>query len=275
MELILAALLAGVMGSPHCVGMCGGFAAACARPRGSILLWHAGRLTTYAAMGVVGGLAGSVIPGPRWVAIAVSLVLLVWFAASLAELVPQPKIRVPGLVRAGVTLARREGPWARYLFGVATGLLPCGMVYAALALAIAAGRPLPGAAAMVAFGLGTVPALTLLSAGVRRFAARGVWQRRALADAGAGGGLVVDRAPAGGTHGTRRSCAGRRALHGPAAAWPALNRGPGWWRHSGAWFYYSVTGHSPGRRPRRAAPAGDPGGRSRRATRPPRPRATR
>jgi len=181
MEIVLAALVAGLMGSPHCIGMCGGFAAACARPRGSILLWHGGRLTSYAVLGAAGGLAGGAIPGPGWVAPAVSLVLLVWFAASLAQLVPQPQVALPGLVRAGVALARREGPVARYLFGVATGLLPCGMVYAALAMAIAAGSPLLGAAAMVAFGLGTVPALTLLSAGVQRFAARGVWQRRALA----------------------------------------------------------------------------------------------
>ena len=181
MEVLAAALLAGVMGSPHCIGMCGGFAAACARPRWSILLWNAGRLTTYAVLGAVGGLAGGAIPGPRWVAPLVSLVLLVWFAASLAELVPQPKLALPGLVRVGAALARREGPLARYLFGVATGLLPCGMVYAALAMAIVAGTPLLGAAAMVAFGLGNAPALTLLSVGVQRFAARGMWQRRTLA----------------------------------------------------------------------------------------------
>jgi len=181
MEIVLAAAVAGLMGSPHCIGMCGGFAAACARPRGSIVLWHAGRLSTYALMGAVGGLAGGAIPGPRWLAPVVSVLLLAWFAASLAELVPQPKFRVPGLVRAGAALARREGFAARYLFGVATGLLPCGMVYAALAIAIAAGTPLLGAAAMVAFGLGTVPALSLLSVGVRSFAARGVWQRRTVA----------------------------------------------------------------------------------------------
>lgn len=181
MEILGAAFLAGLMGSPHCIGMCGGFAAACARPRGSIWLWHAGRLTTYGALGFIGGLAGGVIPGPRWLPLAISSLLLVWFALALAEVVPQPKVRLPGLVRAGATLARREGPLARYLFGAATGLLPCGLVYAALAIAIASGRPALGAGAMVLFGLGTVPALSVLSVGVRRFAARGIWQRRALA----------------------------------------------------------------------------------------------
>ena len=181
MELLGAAFLAGLMGSPHCIGMCGGFAAACARPRGGIWLWHAGRLTTYGVLGLVGGAAGGVIPGPRWVPLAISSLLLLWFALALAELVPQPKVRLPGLVQAGASLARREGPLARYLFGAATGLLPCGLVYAALAIAIASGRPALGAGAMVSFGLGTVPALSVLSVGVRRFAARGVWQRRALA----------------------------------------------------------------------------------------------
>jgi sulfite exporter TauE/SafE len=161
--------------------MCGGFAAACSRPRAGLPLWHAGRVTTYALLGALGGLAGGLLPGPRWVLAAVSVVLLVWFAASLAELTPQPRFRVPGLVRLGSTLARREHPAARYAFGMATGLLPCGMVYAALALSLAAASPAGGALVMAAFGLGTVPALSLLSVGVRRFAARGAWQRRAVA----------------------------------------------------------------------------------------------
>lgn len=181
MATLVAALVMGLLGSAHCIGMCGGFAAACARPRWSVLLWNAGRLTTYAALGAIGGVAGGAVPGPRWMPIVISLALLVWFAAALAELVPQPKFAVPGLVRAGAMLARREGPLERYLFGIATGLLPCGMVYAALALAIAAGTPLLGAATMVAFGLGNAPVLTLLGAGVQRLAARGLWQRRALA----------------------------------------------------------------------------------------------
>jgi sulfite exporter TauE/SafE len=180
-EILAAAFLAGLMGSPHCIGMCGGFAAACARPRGSVWLWHAGRLSTYAAIGTIGGYAGAALPGPRWVPLAISAALLLWFALALADVVPQPKVRVPGLVQAGVRLAQQEAPLARYLFGAATGLIPCGMVYAALAIAVAAGHPAWGAAAMVAFGLGTVPALSLLSVGVQRFAARGAWHRRAIA----------------------------------------------------------------------------------------------
>ncbi|HSJ16277.1 MAG TPA: sulfite exporter TauE/SafE family protein [Longimicrobiales bacterium] len=181
LEIAGAAFIAGLVGSPHCVGMCGGFAAACSRPRSGLALWHAGRVTTYALLGALGGLAGGLLPGPRWVLVAVSLALLVWFAASLAELVPKPSLRIPVVVRLGSALAQRRHPGARYAFGMATGLLPCGMVYAALALSLAAGSPAGGALAMSAFGLGTVPALSLLSVGVRRFAAQGVWQRRAVA----------------------------------------------------------------------------------------------
>jgi len=186
MSVLLAALLAGLVGSPHCVGMCGGFAAACARPRGSPGLpgapfWHVGRLATYAGLGALAGSLGAVVPGPRWAPAALSVVLLLWFCASLAGLVPAGPARIPLLARAGAVLVRRDGAGWRFLFGVATGLLPCGMVYAALAMAVAAGSAGAGAATMVAFGAGTVPALALLTVAVRRLVLRGVWMRRLLA----------------------------------------------------------------------------------------------
>jgi hypothetical protein len=56
----------------------------------------------------------------------------------------------------------RTGPGGGYLLGVALGFLPCGFLYAALAAAAATADPLQGALAMLAFGLGTVPALVLV-----------------------------------------------------------------------------------------------------------------
>lgn len=179
--MIAAAFLAGLMGSPHCVAMCGGFATACARPRGGLVFWHAGRLTTYALLGAVAGATGGALPGPGWLLAAVAVGLLVWSAAALGGLAPQPRIRIPGLARIGQRLAGEAGPGARFAFGMTTGLLPCGMVYAALGIAVASAHPAAGAASMVAFGLGTVPALTALSAGVRRLAARSLWHRRGVA----------------------------------------------------------------------------------------------
>jgi uncharacterized protein len=181
MQAIFAAALAGLMATPHCAGMCGGFATACARPRAGLAAWHAGRLTTYAVLGALAGTFGRVLPGPAWLPAVLSGALLVWFAAVLAGVAPQPSARIPGLARAGQLLARRPSTPARFLFGSVTGLLPCGMVYAALSIAIAAAHPLYSAGAMVAFGMATVPGLTVLSLGVQRFAFRGPWSRRAVA----------------------------------------------------------------------------------------------
>jgi uncharacterized protein len=181
MPIILAAALAGLMATPHCAAMCGGFATACARPRTGLAGWHAGRLTTYAVLGALAGSFGRVLPGPAWVPAVLSVALLAWFAASLAGIAPAPTARVPGIARAGQALVRRASWPHRVLFGCVTGLLPCGMVYAALSLAVVAAHPITGAGVMLAFGAATVPGLTVLSLGVQRLALRGLWHRRALA----------------------------------------------------------------------------------------------
>jgi sulfite exporter TauE/SafE len=181
MGALLAAFVSGLAGSLHCIAMCGGFAAtAGSRPTGAAA-WHLGRLSTYALLGALAGAVGQVMPGPPWLPAIVATVLLCWFALAIAGLVPEPRIRVPGVGRAGIALANREGLGWRYLFGMTTGLLPCGLVYAALALPVALGRPLAGALAMLAFGLGTVPALATLSVALRKVLRSGVWPRRALA----------------------------------------------------------------------------------------------
>jgi sulfite exporter TauE/SafE len=161
--------------------MCGGFAATVATRPVESAAWHAGRLTTYAALGAVAGAFGRVIPGPAWLPAAVGAVLLTWFALAIAGVVPEPRVRVPGIGRAGIALAGRTGLGPRFLFGMTTGLLPCGLVYSALALPVALAHPAAGALAMLAFGTGTVPALATLSAGLQRVLRRGVWPRRALA----------------------------------------------------------------------------------------------
>ncbi|HSM06730.1 MAG TPA: sulfite exporter TauE/SafE family protein, partial [Longimicrobiales bacterium] len=71
---LTAAALAGLVGSPHCMGMCGGFAVACGAGRDRGLSWHAGRLATYMALGGVAGAAGAAIPGPSWVPAILSAV---------------------------------------------------------------------------------------------------------------------------------------------------------------------------------------------------------
>jgi uncharacterized protein len=212
MQAIMAAALAGLMATPHCAGMCGGFATACARPRAGLAAWHAGRLTTYALLGAVAGTFGRILPGPAWLPAVLSGALLVWFAAILAGVVPQPSARIPGLGPVGPLLGRRPSAPARFLFGTVTGLLPCGMVYAALSIAMAAAHPVHSAAAMLAFGAATLPGLTVLSLGVQRFAVRGPWSRRAIAAVILVFGLwtVAQR----GLHGGH----GHGGAHDPAAA---------------------------------------------------------
>jgi sulfite exporter TauE/SafE len=160
--------------------MCGSFALACGGGSRGVA-WHAGRLTTYAALGAVAGAVGGALPGPGWVAAAVSTGLLVWFAAALAGLVPEPTVRIPGVSSLAGRAARSKGAAPGYLLGLATGLLPCGLVYAALSIPVASGSALVGSLSMVAFGLGTVPALAALTAGARRWMMRDLRARRILA----------------------------------------------------------------------------------------------
>jgi sulfite exporter TauE/SafE len=176
------ALLAGLVGSPHCVGMCGGFAvAASARGKAGALAWSLGRLTTYATLGALAGAAGQALPGPTWVGTAVAAAFLVWFAAKLAGVGADVSLPIPGLAKAGRALAGRADLPGRFAFGAVNGLLPCGLVYAALAFPVASGSALYGALAMVAFGLGTTPALAFAATGLRRLTAHSLGARRALA----------------------------------------------------------------------------------------------
>lgn len=180
-ELLTAALLAGLLGSVHCLGMCGAFAASCTRARGGLAAWHLGRILTYTGLGAAAGALGSLLPGPPWVPGTVAGLLLVWFALALAGLVPEPRLLPPALSRAGSRAAAAPRAGAQFLFGLVNGLLPCGLVYSALALAIAADRPVAGALAMLAFGVGTLPALSVAALGLRRVIMTSLWRRRLFA----------------------------------------------------------------------------------------------
>jgi hypothetical protein len=161
--------------------MCGSFALACGGRVSHTAAWHAGKTLTYAVLGVLAGLIGHSVPGPTWVATLVSVALVVWFAAGLAGVVPEPALRIPGLTHLATRAATRGDLASRFLFGMATGLLPCGLVYATLGIAVASGDPLTGGLSMAAFGLATAPALAALGLGVRRMAAQSPWSRRVLA----------------------------------------------------------------------------------------------
>ena len=178
--LVSGAFLSGLVGSPHCVGMCGPFVASCSSVKGGQASWHLGRLTTYATLGAIAGATGAAIPGPPWLASAVAAVLTTGFAAVLAGLVPAPKVQIPFIAWISAWMRRADRP-SRLLLGMVSGLMPCGLVWSALALAVSGGSALSGAMAMVAFGLGTVPVLAGAAGGVRRVFLSSIHGRRALA----------------------------------------------------------------------------------------------
>lgn len=183
---LVAALLAGVAGAGHCAGMCGGIAGALAhaipaQQRSSLLTagYSAGRLGTYALLGALAG-AFAVLLSPRDAGLAMLVARLLTGTMLLAI-----ALHLLGVTRwmfvlesAGAALWRRLAPLARRLMPVTTlpralaigalwGLLPCGLVYGALLYAATAGSADGGALVMVAFGIGTLPAVLGLAVAAR------------------------------------------------------------------------------------------------------------
>ncbi len=205
--LLLALLLAGAAGSVvHCAPMCGPFvlgqvsdrlaripaARLCEQARLSsalLLPYHAGRLITYAALGALAASSGAAIRGGAWPGVLPALLLLagalLFLGHALVRLAPglRPRLPVPErapagwarLVRRLAARVDRSRPGGGFLLGVALGCLPCGLLYAAIAAAATAGSAVGGAAAMLAFGLGTVPGL--VAVGVAGQAAGRAWHR--------------------------------------------------------------------------------------------------
>ena len=129
----------------------------------------------------------------RWAgwAIVAAAAVIVWFGAAMAGLLPEPSVQLPGLTRFATRAAGKGDLASRVLFGAANGLLPCGLVYAALGLAVASGDAATGALAMIAFGLGTAPLLTTVAFSAHRVLHQHPRARRALAVVATLAGLWV------------------------------------------------------------------------------------
>lgn len=145
---------------------------------GLLLPYHAGRLTTYAALGAAAGGAGLAFVG--WLAPLRAVLLLA--AAAVLLLAAWGRLRGgaaggwPGRWARGFDRTR---PGGAYRFGVIMGLLPCGLLYAALVAACALASPAAGAAGMLAFGAGTVPVLAAIGVAGHLRVTRRVFARAA------------------------------------------------------------------------------------------------
>jgi sulfite exporter TauE/SafE len=175
---LVSAIVLGLMGSFHCVGMCGPIAIALplnstnwfTRVIGS-LLYNLGRAFTYAIMGAVFGVLGEGLQlggFQRWISVVMGVVMIL--AVVFPTLFKGSKKLDKYLYGYNVRLKKRFGLLfnkASYssllIIGLLNGLLPCGLVYMALAGAIATGGVSSGALFMFVFGLGTLPMLLLLS----------------------------------------------------------------------------------------------------------------
>jgi sulfite exporter TauE/SafE len=179
---VIALLVAGLLGSLHCVGMCGGFVLALSLPGGGkarqaarLATFLLGKACTYVLLGVVAGTVGAAIVrsgvfgAAQAVLAVVAGVLLAWAGLQIAGVVRE--LPLGGLFgpdtaygRAARSLVSARHPAAPFVMGALTGLLPCPLVYAFLAAALAAGGVLAATTTMAVLGLASMPALAAVAA---------------------------------------------------------------------------------------------------------------
>lgn len=167
----------GLLGSLHCIGMCGPLAIAglsninkSAAKLRQTLLYNFGRTTSYMAIGLVFGLLGNSIAFAGFqrvlsVSLGVVLVFLFLFSISperMTDSIPLLRNWYRFIVNKISTLLRQKDGVNGFAFGVANGLLPCGLVYLAIAGALSLGNITESLVFMLLFGVGTFPAMILV-----------------------------------------------------------------------------------------------------------------
>ncbi len=178
--MLYTAFILGLVGSLHCVGMCGPLTLLLPTDTSSKirfltgrLLYNLGRISTYALLGILIGFMGeqvAVFVSQKWVSIGFGILIIIGlivyhsFNKSLRFVYFNSRLNnwVSSLFgKAG----KRPFFVSQYTFGLVNGLLPCGMVYAALAGAFLQVQVWEGGVYMLLFGLGTVPLMLLASLG--------------------------------------------------------------------------------------------------------------
>ncbi len=175
-QLLIAGFILGSVSSFHCVGMCGPLALALPvqhlpnwKKLGALLLYHAGRISLYAGFGLIFGLAGRriYIAGfQQWFSVGLGIFMLmmavqyfIFKHAGQPSLLKKFYFKIQQWM---IFLWKSPGGASFFLLGMANGLLPCGMVYLAIAGALNTTQVNSGVLFMFMFGLGTLPPLFAL-----------------------------------------------------------------------------------------------------------------
>lgn len=173
--MILSAIILGLMGSLHCVGMCGPIAFMLPVDRtnnfkkiSQIFIYHFGRLMAYSIMGILFGFIGK---GLYVFGIQQKLSILIGVLMIVVILIPyktfnkynfsKPLYMLISKIKNRLGKALKKKTADTFLtIGFLNGFLPCGLVYMALFGAIAMANPLEGGLYMMLFGAGTIPLMT-------------------------------------------------------------------------------------------------------------------
>ncbi|BBO68925.1 membrane protein [Desulfosarcina alkanivorans] len=190
----IALFMLGLLGTGHCIGMCGPLIVALPGQTGRFsahLAYHAGRLITYSIIGAVMGAAGSGLIGLAaavggdpmvWISrvqVGIGLLaglFLLFFGLSRMGIVAEPRWlaiampnRMPGWRRLMSRTAGERSDLDLFLMGLVLGGLPCGLSYAAFAKALSGAQVWAGASMALIFGMGTLPGLLAVGAGAAVF----------------------------------------------------------------------------------------------------------
>jgi sulfite exporter TauE/SafE len=176
--MLWSAFLIGLFGSFHCIGMCGPIAIALPIQNDSKfnlifgrILYNIGRAITYAIIGLLFGLIGqslSLAGFQQSVSIlaGVLILLMVLLPSKISQKIYllKPAYGFTNFLKQKFgALLKKKSVASTFLIGLLNGFLPCGLVYIAVAGAIASGNFLDGAAYMFVFGIGTLPIMLAVS----------------------------------------------------------------------------------------------------------------
>jgi sulfite exporter TauE/SafE len=197
--LLPVAFLAGLFGSGHCFGMCGPVVILLENPQSGAdkfqgalrrVIYNVGRLLFYMLLGAVAGALGLVLTKIAGVSAGLSLLRILAAILVIAlglNLLFDLRV-LSYLEKGGAVVWSRMSPLARHVLPISTpgralgagfiwGALPCGLVYSSVAIAATSGGAASGMLVMLAFWLGTMPALLLAGASAKKL---GEWTKRPL-----------------------------------------------------------------------------------------------